>query len=78
MSKLSGIRVVDLSLFLPGPMMTSMLADHGAEIIKIESPDGDITRGIGPFRNNGMGHFFLNANRNKRIIISRRCCSLCC
>ena len=33
MSKLSGIRVVDLSLFLPGPMMTSMLADHGAEII---------------------------------------------
>ncbi|MEP0729966.1 MAG: CoA transferase, partial [Parasphingorhabdus sp.] len=41
MGKLSGIKVVDLSLFLPGPMLTMMMADHGAEVIKVEPPAGD-------------------------------------
>ena len=43
--KLDGLRVVDLSVFLPGPYLTLALADHGAEVIKIEPPDGDPERG---------------------------------
>ena len=66
---LKGIKVLDLTSVGFGPYACQILGDYGAEIIKIESPDGDITRGIGPFRNNGMGHFFLNANRNKRSLV---------
>jgi crotonobetainyl-CoA:carnitine CoA-transferase CaiB-like acyl-CoA transferase len=46
MGKLSGIKVVDLSLFLPGPMLTLMMADQGAEVIKVEPPAGDTTRSL--------------------------------
>ena len=42
--KLDGLRVLDLSLFLPGPHFTMMMADHGAEVIKVEHPRGDPTR----------------------------------
>ena len=42
--KLAGIKVLDLSLFLPGPMLTVMMADHGAEVVKVESPTGDPVR----------------------------------
>ena len=49
MGKLSGIRVIDLSVFLPGPMMTVMMADQGAEVSKIETPTGDPAREQGPF-----------------------------
>ena len=66
---LKGIKILDLTSVGFGPYACQILGDYGAEIIKIESPDGDITRGIGPFRNNGMGHFFLNANRNKRGLV---------
>jgi crotonobetainyl-CoA:carnitine CoA-transferase CaiB-like acyl-CoA transferase len=66
---LKGIKVLDLTSVGFGPYACQILGDYGAEIIKIESPGGDITRGIGPFRNNGMGHFFLNANRNKRSLV---------
>jgi crotonobetainyl-CoA:carnitine CoA-transferase CaiB-like acyl-CoA transferase len=66
---LEGIRILDLTSVGFGPYACQILGDYGAEIIKIESPEGDITRGIGPFRNNGMGHFFLNANRNKRSLV---------
>jgi crotonobetainyl-CoA:carnitine CoA-transferase CaiB-like acyl-CoA transferase len=66
---LKGIKVLDLTSVGFGPYACQILGDYGAEIIKIESPGGDITRGIGPFRNNGMGHFFLNENRNKLSIV---------
>ncbi len=65
---LQGIKIVDLSTVLMGPFATQMLGDMGAEVIKIESLQGDITRQIWPYRNQGMGHMFMNVNRNKRSI----------
>ena len=62
--KLSGIRVVDLTQFLPGPMMTLMMADHGAEVIKIEPPGGDPARTQAPFEA-GQSVWFRNLNRGK-------------
>ena len=64
MGKLSGITVIDLTQFLPGPMMTVMMADHGARVIKIEPPAGDPARDQGPFE---AGHsvWFANCNRGK-------------
>ena len=50
MGKLSGITVVDLSQFLPGPMLSVMMADHGARVIKIEPAAGDPTRTQAPYR----------------------------
>ena len=72
MGKLSGIRVVDLSQFLPGPMMTVMMADHGAEVIKIEPAAGDPARDQAPFdRYGGAEHsvWFANLNRGKRSVV---------
>ena len=64
MGKLSGLKVVDLSLFLPGPMLTMMLADQGAEVIKIEPPTGDPARQMEPFES-GESFWFRNLNRGK-------------
>ncbi|NJM50460.1 MAG: CoA transferase [Sphingomonadales bacterium] len=66
--KLSGIKVVDLSLFLPGPMLTMMMADQGAQVIKVEPPGGDPARHMTPFE---AGHsvWFANVNRGKRSVI---------
>ena len=64
MGKLSGIRVVDLSLFLPGPMLTMMMADQGAEVIKVEPISGDPARDQAPFEN-GQSVWFRNLNRGK-------------
>jgi crotonobetainyl-CoA:carnitine CoA-transferase CaiB-like acyl-CoA transferase len=66
--KLEGIRVVDLSRFLPGPVLTQFMADHGADVIKIESVDeGEPTRAIGEKRD-GVSVFFANTNRGKRSV----------
>ena len=65
MGKLSGIRVIDLSLFLPGPMMTMMMADQGAEVIKVEPITGDPAREQAPFEG-GQSVWFRNLNRGKK------------
>lgn len=62
---LTGFRIIDLSRVLSGPAATMLLADQGADVIKIEPPGGDITRGMGPATGN-MTAFFLNINRGKR------------
>ena len=66
---LKDIKILDLTSVGFGPYACQILGDYGAEIINIESREGDITRGIAPFRNKGMGHFFINANRNKRSLV---------
>jgi len=68
MGPLAGIRIIDVSSVLMGPYATQMLGDFGADIIKVESADGDLVRQIGPARNPGMGSMFLNVNRSKRSI----------
>ena len=66
--KLEGIRVLDLSLFLPGPVLTQMMADHGAEVIKLEPiGGGEPNREIGPKRD-GVTVYFANTHRNKKSI----------
>ncbi len=65
--KLDGIRVVDLSLYLPGPVMTQMMADHGAEVIKVEPPGGEPNRGIGLERD-GVSVYFANTHRGKKSV----------
>ncbi len=65
---LAGIRVLDLSCVVSGPMATSILADQGAEVIKIEQPGlGDLTRYMGPAKA-GMTSIFTTINRNKRSV----------
>lgn len=66
--KLSGIRVIDLSLFLPGPHLTMLMADHGAEVIKLEPPgEGEPVRHVGASQ---AGHtvWFRNTHRGKKSI----------
>ncbi|GLQ05084.1 CaiB/BaiF CoA transferase family protein [Sneathiella chinensis] len=65
---LENVKVIDLSNMLMGPYTTQILGDMGADVIKVEAPGGDPVRGIGPFRNPGMGAIFLNCNRSKRSI----------
>lgn len=68
MGPLSGLRIIDMSSVLMGPFATQMLGDFGADVIKVEAPDGDLVRQIGPGRHADMGPLFLNANRSKRSI----------
>lgn len=67
--KLEGLRVVDLSSFLPGPYLTLCLADHGAEVIKVEAPgEGDPGRGIG-LSDGDASVFFRTLNRGKKSVV---------
>jgi crotonobetainyl-CoA:carnitine CoA-transferase CaiB-like acyl-CoA transferase len=66
---LEGLKVIDLSRVLGGPYCGQMLADHGAEVIKVEPPQGDETRAWGPpFDHEGISAYFAGINRNKRTI----------
>ncbi len=66
---LSGVRVIDMTAVFMGPSATQMLADLGADVIKVEAPGGDVIRGIGPQGAQGLGPLFLGLNRNKRSVV---------
>ena len=66
---LSGVRVLDLSSVITGPFCTMMMADMGADVIKIEAPVGDILRHLSMTFKAGFGSWFVNFNRNKRSIV---------
>ena len=66
---LAGVRVLDLTTVIMGPFATQILASLGAEVVKVESPEGDNMRHVGPMLNPGMGHIFLQANQGKRSLV---------
>jgi crotonobetainyl-CoA:carnitine CoA-transferase CaiB-like acyl-CoA transferase len=70
---LEGVRVIDLTAMLAGPYATMLLADLGAEVVKVEPPRGDPTRGVGPFREtdgpDGLAGYFQSVNRGKRSVV---------
>jgi crotonobetainyl-CoA:carnitine CoA-transferase CaiB-like acyl-CoA transferase len=68
MAKLSGIKVIDLTVFLPGPMLTLMMADQGAEVWKIETAAGDPAREQAPYEA-GQSVWFRNLNRGKMSVV---------
>src|ERR1700743_1700577 len=66
---LDGILVADFSRVLAGPYLTMLLADLGATVVKVESPDGDQTRGWGPPWRDRDSTYYLAVNRGKRSVV---------
>lgn len=65
---LAGVRIIDMTTVIMGPYATAILADYGADVIKVEPLAGDVMRYGGHMRNPGMGALFMQINRNKRSI----------
>jgi len=69
---LAGLRVIDMTLMLAGPYASMLLADHGADVIKVEPLEGDYVRSVGPYRPDdackAFGGYFQSVNRNKRSV----------
>jgi crotonobetainyl-CoA:carnitine CoA-transferase CaiB-like acyl-CoA transferase len=66
---LAGIRIIDLTSVMMGPYATMILGDYGSDVIKVESPEGDVMRHAAPMRHPQMGAMYLQGNRNKRSIV---------
>ena len=66
---LSGLKVVDLTNIIMGPYTTQLLGDLGADVIKVEDNNGDMTRSIGIQKSPDMASMYLGVNRNKRSIV---------
>ncbi|KGE04518.1 CaiB/BaiF CoA transferase family protein [Pseudohaliea rubra] len=66
--KLDGVKVLDLSMFLPGPVITQLMVDHGAQVIRVEPPGGEPSRSFGPFDESGESIWYRNTHRGKRSL----------
>jgi crotonobetainyl-CoA:carnitine CoA-transferase CaiB-like acyl-CoA transferase len=66
---LAGVKIIDLTSVMMGPYATMILGDYGADVIKVESPEGDVMRHAAPMRHPQMGAMYLQGNRNKRSIV---------